>query len=68
MDILNRCESSSNVLLSVPGWANVHPLLKSIPMEWDYSIPFGILHSPNPSPVVQRFLNAAKAVGRELYG
>ena len=68
MDILNRCESSSNVLLSVPGWANVHPLLKSIPMEWDYSIPFGILHSPNPSPVVQRFLDAAKTVGQELYG
>ena len=68
MDILNRCESSSNVLLSVPGWANVHPLLKSIPIEWDYSIPFGILHSPNPSPVVQRFLDAAKTVGQELYG
>ena len=68
MDILNRCESSNNVLLSVPGWAHVHPLIKSIPVEWDYSIPFGILHAPEPSPVVQRFLDVAKTVGRELYG
>ena len=37
-------------------------------MEWDYSIPYGILHSPEPSPIVQRFLDVAKVVGKELYG
>ena len=68
MDIFNRCESTNDVLLSIPGWASVHPLLKSIPVEWDYSIPFGILHSPEPSPIVQRFLDVAKVVGKELYG
>jgi len=68
MDIFNRCESTNDVLLSIPGWASVHPLLKSIPVEWDYSIPFGILHSSEPSPIVQRFLDVAKGVGKELYG
>ena len=68
MDIFNRCESTSDVLLSIPGWASVHPLLKSIPVEWNYSIPYGILHSPEPSPIVQRFLDVAKVVGKELYG
>ena len=68
MDVLNRCESSNNLLLAIPGWAHVHPLLKCIPVEWDYSIPYGILHSPNPSPVVRRFLEVARRVGRELYG
>ena len=68
MDVLNRCESSNNLLLAIPGWAHVHPLLKCIPVEWDCSIPYGILHSPNPSPVVQRFLEVARNVGRELYG
>ncbi len=67
MDVFNRCESSNNVLLAIPGWASVHPLLKVLPVEWDYSIPYGILHSPEPSPVVQRFLDAAKIVGKELY-
>ena len=67
MDVFNRCESTNDVLLAIPGWASVHPLLKVIPVEWDYSIPYGILHSPEPSPVVQRFLEVARAVGRELY-
>ena len=68
MDVFNRCESTNDVLLAISGWASVNPLLKVIPVEWDYSIPYGILHSPEPSPVVQRFLEVARAVGRELYG
>ena len=66
MDVFNRCENTNDVLLAIPSWANVHPLLKVIPVEWDHSIPFGLLHAPKPSPAVQRFLNAAAAVCRDL--
>lgn len=61
MSIFNRCENSNDVLLAIPGWANVHPLLKVIPVEWDHSIPYGLLHSPQPSQTVKRFLAAAQA-------
>ena len=67
MDVFNRCENTNDVLLAVPGWANVHPLLKVIPVEWERSIPYGILHSPNPTPVVQKFLDMAKEISKELY-
>ena len=67
-DVFNRCESTNDVLLAIPGWASVHPLLKVLPVEWDYSIPYGVLHSPEPSPIVQRFLDVAKVVGQALYG
>lgn len=67
MDVFNRCENSNDVLLAIPGWANVHPLLKVIPVDWDHNIPYGILHSPEPSPTVQRFLDAAESVRHELY-
>ena len=66
MDVFNRCENTNDVLLAIPSWANVHPLLKVIPVEWDHSIPFGLLHAPQPSPAVQRFLDAAAAVCRDL--
>ena len=59
MDVFNRCENSNDVVLAIPGWANVHPLLKIIPVDWDFSIPYGLLHSPTPSETVQRFLTAA---------
>jgi DNA-binding transcriptional LysR family regulator len=61
-DIFNRCENSYDVLLAIPGWANVHPLLKVIPVEWDYSIPYGLLYSPRPSESVKRFLLAVQSV------
>lgn len=62
MSIFNRCENTNDVLLAIPGWANVHPLLKVIPVEWEYSIPYGLLHSPNPSENVRRVLDAAKNI------
>ncbi len=60
MEAFNRCENSNDVLLAIPGWANVHPLLKVIPVEWEHSIPFGLLHSTQPSETVKKFLEAAR--------
>lgn len=60
MEAFNRCENSDNVLLAIAGWANVHPLLKVIPVEWEHSIPYGLLHSPQPSETVRQFLEAAQ--------
>ena len=61
MSIFNRCENSNDVLLAIPGWASVHPLLKVIPVDWDHSIPYGLLHAPHPSGTVKRFLAAVQA-------
>ena len=47
--------------MTINAWDNVHPLLKTLPVEWDYTIPYGLLHSPQPSPTVEKFL---QAVGR----
>ena len=39
------------------------PLLKILPVDWGYTIPFGLLHAPDPAPPVAKFLRAvAKAV------
>lgn len=67
MDVFNRCENTNDVLLAVPGWANVHPMLKVLPMEWKHSISYGILHSPTPTPIVQHFLDATKADRKKYY-
>lgn len=60
MNIFNKCENTNNVLLAIKGWANVHPLLKVIPVEWEHSIPYGLLYSKNPTDTVKQFLTAAK--------
>ncbi len=33
MDVFNRCESTNDILLAIPGWANVHPMLKVITVD-----------------------------------
>lgn len=58
VEIFNQCESENNVLLTIDYWKNVHPLMKVIPVEWDYTIPYGFLHSQSPSPQVEDFLKA----------
>lgn len=62
IDVFNRCERGNDVLIGFSKWSNVHPLLKFVPVEWDYTIPFGILHSTNPSPCVNEFLAAISKV------
>lgn len=60
VDIFNQCENSNDILMVVENWKEVHPLLKVIPVEWKYTIPYGALYSPDPSDLVKRFLKAVK--------
>ncbi|WP_242832477.1 LysR family transcriptional regulator [Desulfosporosinus orientis] len=62
VNVFNQCEYTNDLLMAIDKWENVHPLLKIIPVEWDYTMTFGILHSPNPSERVQRFLKALQLV------
>ncbi len=65
VSVFNRCENSNNLLLAVRPWASVHPLLKIIPVDWDYEIPYGLLHAATPSAAVQRFLQALRTVTKD---
>ena len=60
MEIFNQCENSNEVLMAVENWKDAHPLLKIIPVEWKYTIPYGILYSTEPTDLVKRFLKAIK--------
>lgn len=58
----NRCENSGDLMVAIDNWKSVHPLLKVVPVRWKFTIPFGILHAPTPSPTVERFLEAIQQV------
>ncbi len=62
VEIFNKCENSNDILMTVDSWKDVHPLLKIMPVEWDYDIPFGLLFSPKPSKTVKQFLDAIHSV------
>ena len=62
VDVFNQCENNGALLMAVPIWQSVHPLLKILPVEWGHVIPFGLLHAPEPSPTVKRFLDTLSEV------
>lgn len=58
LEAFNRCEHDNVLLMAVPQWAHIHPLLKIVPVDWNYEIPFGLLYSPTPTQTVRHFLQA----------
>lgn len=56
VEIFNRCENSNDILLAISSWESVYPLMKIIPVEWNYSIPFGLLYVSEPSEKVKRLI------------
>ena len=62
METFNRCENSNDVLLAVKGWESIHPLMKIIPVNWNYGIPFGLLYSQEPSRKVKKVLDAIERI------
>ena len=65
MSVYNDAVSTKSVLLNNECWANVHPMLKTIPVDWDYTIPFGLLYAKRPAPHVQRLVNDVKRLVEE---
>ncbi len=61
----NRAVVENMPIITVEGWEDVHPLLKIMPVSWDYCIPFGILYSPTPTELVKKFIST---VGRITSG
>lgn len=60
LSVFNRCAETGNVLLTIECWQDVHPGLVSIPVKWDYDIPYGLLYSRNAPDDVLRFVEAVK--------
>lgn len=60
ISVFNRCAETGNVLLILECWKDVHPALVTIPVNWDYSSPYGLLYALDPPEDVIRFVNEVK--------
>lgn len=54
----NQIASSGSMILSAQCWNSVHPLLSTIPVDWDYVIPYGLIYPKKPSEEVLQFIMA----------
>lgn len=62
ISVFNRCAQTDHVLLTLECWKDVHPALVSIPVEWSYTIPYGLLYASDAPEAVLKFVEAVKKI------
>lgn len=62
VEVFNQCEQTGAVLLTLDCWKDVHPSIVTIPVKWNYALPYGILYSINCGVEVQNVVDAISAL------
>ena len=63
MEVLHKCESGGAVLLTAESWKDVHPSLVTVPVDWEFAVPYGLLYSKHPTGAVEQFVEAVRELG-----
>ena len=54
--VFNECERMNYIMETLDIWSDIHPSLITLPVNWEYEIPYGIVYSKSPSPSVAEFI------------
>lgn len=65
MESFNACEEHGYMMEVPDTWAEVHPSIVTLPVEWDYEVPFGIVYAQRPSRAFSGFLGIIGAVNQQ---
>ena len=58
--IFNECEQMNYLMETLDIWADIHPSLVTLPMEWEYEMPYGIVYTKKPSESVREFIEVIR--------
>lgn len=56
IEVFNECEHKNNILLTLECWKEIHPSFVTIPVHWQFTIPYGILYPLNPNSDIENFI------------
>ncbi|MCD8121907.1 MAG: LysR family transcriptional regulator [Clostridiales bacterium] len=59
VDTFTLCEVNPYVLITQPVYADIHTNLVTIPLETDYTMPYGLVYANDPTIATQKFIQAA---------
>lgn len=62
INMFNQIVRGNELILSAECWSNVHPLLATIPVAWDYTLPYGLIYPKDPPKEVLQFIMAVGKV------
>ena len=56
IEVFNECEQKNTVLLTLECWQEIHPSFITIPVNWQFTVPYGILYPLNPNADIENFI------------
>ena len=65
MNAFNECVMRGDAMLSKEIWRDVHPLLKTVNVRWDKTIPYCLYYAKEPNPATLKFVQAAQEISIE---
>lgn len=60
VEVLNRCNHHCWPMVIIDPWQHIHPLFKTLSINWKFSTPYGIVCAKKPAPHVRDFLTAVE--------
>lgn len=58
LPLFNHVIASGELLLTADCWKDVHPLLATLPMDWDFTMPYGLIYAKEPPKEMVQFIMA----------
>lgn len=58
LTLFNQIAVSQEFLVSADCWKDVHPMLKTIPIDWSFTMPYGFIYTKEPPKEMLQFIMA----------
>ena len=62
INIFATCELNNCLMVTLDVWADIYPSLKTCPVDWNITVPYGFTYTLNPSEEVQILIDTAKTL------
>lgn len=62
VDTFTMCEVNPYVLITQPVYTDIHTNLITIPLETDYTMPYGLIYANEPTSAAKKFIQAASTI------
>lgn len=66
VDTFTMCEVNQYVLITQPVYSDIHTNLITIPLETDYTLPYGLIYANEPTTATKKFIAAVKKTNYSL--
>lgn len=60
VDTFTLCEVSGYVLITQPVYTDIHNNLVTIPLETNYTLPYGLIYANEPTAATRKFINSVQ--------